>query len=72
MAHTQWSPDAVIEAIQARHNDRLPLAWLIVKKREPDLLFAAEKFFGSWSKAIVAAGFDLRHTYWSSEKYFHK
>jgi hypothetical protein len=61
---------SVIEAIQDRHKKQAPLAWMLVRGSEPHLVEAAELLFGSWAKAIEAAGLSVKSTYYSSQKYF--
>ena len=63
MAHRQWSPEAVVMEIQERYSKNTSLAWIYVRKDNPDLLTGAEEHFGSWKNAILAAGFNLRATH---------
>lgn len=49
---------AVIAKIQERRELRLPLNYSSLKGRGSGLLSAAKRLFGSWDKAIEAAGLD--------------
>ena len=63
MAQVLSTPDAVIAAIQARHEAELTLAWILVRKFDPDLTHAAERHFDTWGAAVLAAGLDLDLTH---------
>jgi hypothetical protein len=49
-----WTPQGVLEAIQARHQQGLPLFGL--QKIDRGIGYAARKYWGSWEKAVAAAG----------------
>lgn len=50
-----WDAGTVVAEIQVRHRQALPLA---PSKAPKSLTCAARRIFGSWRKAITAAGFD--------------
>ena len=50
----RWSPEIIIEALQCRADRN---AWKGVSKKNQPLYQAAIRHFGSWSKALDAAGF---------------
>jgi hypothetical protein len=66
-----WSRQQVIEAIQDRHVKGLPLQGSEARL-DPELVSAATDRFGSWRKALLAAGFDAParrpRTKWSRER----
>ncbi len=51
----QWDQQVVVEAIRARHAKGRSLA---ASRVDSDLASAAYFYFGSWEKAVTAAGFD--------------
>lgn len=63
----KWSKERVVEAIQERHCQRLPLS--SVWREYPSLFSVAKRLFGSWRNAIRAAGVPLHlpHT-WTREE----
>lgn len=56
--HRRWSHAAVVERIQQRDALGLPLNAGAVQRSEATLANAAERWFGSWSEALDAAGID--------------
>lgn len=53
-----WTADKVLQTIQARHQQGLPLRGL---ENHATLLYrAAKRFFGGWQKAVMAAGGEVR------------
>jgi len=56
--HRRWSHKAVIERIRRRDALGLPLNAGAVQRSEATLASAAERWFGSWSDALEAAGID--------------
>lgn len=67
-ATRNWSKQLVVEAIQARYGEGLPLSG--VYNDDLGLCRAARLFFGSWKAAMAAAGFEVRHASrkWTDEK----
>lgn len=67
-----WTREAVISAIQVEFASGRPLNYSNTEKRIPSLLRAAERVFGSWSKAVEAAGINYEdvclYRTWSREK----
>ena len=63
-----WSKQLVVEAIQARHQEGLPLRG--VYNDDDGLCRAARLHFGSWRAAVAAAGFQVTHPNqkWTEEK----
>lgn len=53
-----WTKKKVVSAIQALYAARLPLNYRAVVTAAEPLMGAAIRRFGSWSKAIAAAGFE--------------
>ena len=66
-----WSKQQVIEAIQDRHIKGQPLGGREASK-DTEIFSAATRRFGSWRKAVQAAGVDVgtrrRRTKWSRER----
>lgn len=60
-----WNEDDVIELIRRYHKDGLSFSIMVARKKS--LLDAANRFFGSWSNAVRAAGFELPYRKWSRE-----
>jgi len=54
MPQKKWSKQRVIEAIRARHRRGLPMRG--VQKDDSKLAVAGRQWFGSWAKAVSAAG----------------
>lgn len=67
-ATRRWNKQLVIEAIQARHREGLPLRG--VYNDDLGLCGAARLHFGSWRAAMAAAGFEARRPgqKWTEEK----
>jgi hypothetical protein len=64
-ARKVWTVQLVLEAIRARHQQGLSLAF----KADRALSAAAKHRFGSWSKALATAGRPVRHyRRWSQER----
>lgn len=55
-----WTADAVIEAIQALAAEKSPLHSKHIQSLDKALYMAALKRFGSWGKAVQAAGIPYR------------
>lgn len=53
-----WNRGRIIEQIRARQRAGKPLNVLAVERSEGRLSAAAGVYFGSWGKAVEAAGFD--------------
>src|SRR3989344_191785 len=56
MAKAEWTPDAVIAAIQERKRQGYPLCFLHVPQDAEELYEAACEHFGTWKNARLAAG----------------
>jgi hypothetical protein len=54
----RWSPSKILTAIRALSRRRRPLRPTELKKQHGTLMRAARRIFGSWSKAVAAAGVD--------------
>jgi hypothetical protein len=71
-AHDQWAPARIISIIRDLSRRRRPLSREELKQRYGQLVAAARRRFGSWTKAVVAAGVDpakLRRVVpWSRER----
>jgi hypothetical protein len=70
-----WSKVKIIAVIQQRHQLKQSLTYAIVRREFPALVSAAEAYFGSWGKALYAAGIDpnlyfVHHT-WRSKRARH-
>jgi len=67
----QWNKKQIISEIHIRYNKKLPLSPRIVSLENAQLYLAGKRYFKSWKKAIIAAGYDydqIRLTQkWSSE-----
>jgi DNA-binding XRE family transcriptional regulator len=55
----RWTPEAVIEAIQARHAARLEVTPYRMQLEDAGLWEGGCRVFGSWADALVAAGIEL-------------
>lgn len=61
-----WNKQAVLEAIRARHQKGLPLS--TTARDDTRLCAAAKRHFGSWRKALKAAGFSVQAArQWSAD-----
>jgi hypothetical protein len=71
--HHLWSRKTIVERIQKRCALRLPLNAKAVQRDHPTLASAAQRWFGSWANALVAAGVDpsqwrMRAPKWTPEQ----
>ena len=70
--HNRWSPGKVLSVIRSLSRRRRPLRPGELKERYYYLIHAAQRFFGSWSKAVIAAGVDplklRRAVPWTEER----
>lgn len=57
-AHEYWPPARVLSGIRSLARRKRPLRPTELKRRYRALLNAARRCFGSWRKAVVAAGID--------------
>jgi len=57
-AHDSWPPARVLSGIRSLARRKRPLRPTELKRRYRALLNAARRCFGSWPKAVVAAGID--------------
>lgn len=58
LTHDRWSPARVLARIRALSRRRRPLTTDQIERRYRRLVSAARRHFGSWSKAVMAAGVD--------------
>lgn len=64
-APRKWTPERVIQAIQERHRDGVPVGRIW---RDWPLCMAGIGQFGSWRQALAAAGFQSARQQWSKER----
>jgi hypothetical protein len=57
-SHGQWPPAKILSSIRSLGRRQQPLAATELRDRHSNLVAAARRVFGSWSKAVVAAGVD--------------
>lgn len=57
-AHEQWSPPRILAAIRSLARRRHPPRRAELKSRFGSLMQAARRIYGSWPKAVIAAGVD--------------
>ncbi|HYE19744.1 MAG TPA: hypothetical protein VEA69_14940 [Tepidisphaeraceae bacterium] len=57
-AHQRWAPAQILSAIRALARRGGPLRPAELRERHTNLAAAARRVYGSWSKAVVAAGVD--------------
>ena len=53
-----WGPAKIILQIQKRHRLGLSMVRAVVRVELPALASAAERYFGTWGRALYAAGID--------------
>lgn len=53
-----WTKDEVLQAIRERFEAKKPLNYMSVVAEDEALTGAARRYFGSWGKALEAAGFN--------------
>ena len=53
-----WSKAKIIIILVEKHRSKEKLNYASVRRDFPALVSAAEKYFGSWGKALYAAGID--------------
>ena len=53
-----WSKPKIITVLSRMHRSKEPLAYAQARRNVPALVSAAEAYFGSWGKALYAAGID--------------
>lgn len=58
LTHDRWSPAKVLARIRSLSRRRRPLTTDQIERRHRRLVSAARRHFGSWSKAVMAAGVD--------------
>jgi hypothetical protein len=57
-SHDRWSPAKIISNIQSLARRNRPLRPAELRERYGNLSAAARRIFGSWSRAVIAAGVD--------------
>jgi hypothetical protein len=57
-SHDRWPPGRILSIIRTMSRRRRPLRPGELKERHGSLVHAARRCFGSWSKAVIAAGVD--------------
>lgn len=55
-----WTPEVVIKRIKQRVQDGKKLYLTTVSKQNGSLVVMSKRFFGSWAKAVEAAGFQYK------------
>ena len=58
---TRWSPENVITAIHCRQQQKRFLSNQYVAAEDPALHSAGRRYFGTWRKAVEAAGLDYKN-----------
>jgi hypothetical protein len=53
-----WSKQKIISVLSRMHRSKESLAYAKIRRENQPLLSAAEAYFGSWGKALFAAGID--------------
>ena len=53
-----WSKPKILKILSRMHRTKVGLAYAKVRREFPALVSAAEAYFGSWGKALQAAGID--------------
>jgi hypothetical protein len=53
-----WSPLKIIKVLAQIHRSKKDLTYATARRAVPALVSAAEAYFGSWGKALHAAGID--------------
>ena len=53
-----WSKDKIVTVLSRMHRSKESLAHGRIRRENQALLSAAEVYFGSWGKALYAAGID--------------
>lgn len=53
-----WTPDRILSTIRILSRRRRPLTNAQLKERYGAMIDAARRFYGSWARAIIAAGVD--------------
>ena len=53
-----WSKPKILKILSRMHRAKVGLAYAKVRREFPALVSAAEAYFGSWGKALYAAGID--------------
>ncbi|MDP6723165.1 MAG: hypothetical protein QGF59_31175 [Pirellulaceae bacterium] len=54
----RWSKERIIELIHARQREGKPINYSAIRREDSALISAARRYFGNWSKALLAAGVD--------------
>lgn len=71
-AQIEWTPARIRKVIRSLSNRKQPLSTRELTDRYGHFLTAARRYFGSWSKAVIASGIDpqrMRRTpAWSKER----
>lgn len=71
-AHEQWSPPRILATIRSLARRRHPPRRAELKSRFGSLMQAARRIYGSWPKAVIAAGVDpvkfRRVSPWTKER----
>jgi hypothetical protein len=53
-----WSKPKILQILSRMHLAKVELAYAKIRREFPALVSAAEAYFGSWGKALYAAGID--------------
>ncbi len=75
----QWKNDEILNEIRELYGQEVDLSHKNIIKSNKKLIIASENNFGSWAKAIIAAGFDYygkiainKNKYWTKERICEK
>ena len=55
----RWSKERIIEVIHARQREGKPINYSAIRREDSALISAARRYFGNWSKTLLAAGVDV-------------
>jgi lipase chaperone LimK len=55
----RWSKERILEVIHARQREGKPINYSAIRREDSALISAARRYFGNWSKALLAAGVDV-------------
>lgn len=58
LSTSRWTPDRILSTIRILSRRRRPLTNAQLLKRYGAMMAAARRFYGSWTKAVIAAGVD--------------
>ena len=56
---TRWSKERILEVIHARQREGKPINYSAIRRENSAHISAARRYFGNWSKTLLAAGVDV-------------